>query len=303
MFDVRLTATQERWLADLYEAHAPAVQKLCWRLLANPQDAADACQEVFLRAAAHLDADLPRENARAWLLTVARNYCLDQIRRQKRHNTAMTRFGLDTPPETDPEASVADRDLVDVIFRQLSERERNVLWQTAVEHRPLAEIAGRLHLNYMAAGQVVSRARKRASMLAAKVAAIFLGFRFITRRVSGMPVKLMAAAVVPVAALSVQSSSSSTTSQPPHVAAQVAIAHPATAGGPARSSGTSTTGASSGLTLPSAAPLVSTPPLPAPSAVSGVAGTVTGTVKGIIPPLPSPPALPTPSLPPPPPLP
>src|SRR5438270_7434334 len=174
MFDTRMTAAQEHWLGELYEAHAPAVQRLCWKMLSNPQDAADACHEVFLRAARLSPSPLEESifpspsgggqgggsRTRAWLLAVARNYCLDQIRRQKRFNTALTRIGRDSTPDIDPESSVVNRDTVDAIFKQLSERERTVLWQTAVEHRPLAEIANRLHLNYMAAGQVVSRARK-----------------------------------------------------------------------------------------------------------------------------------------------
>src|SRR5438309_11139783 len=111
MFDTRLSATQEQRLAELYETHAPAVLRLCRRMLGNPQDAADACQEVFIRAA-HADS-VPE---RSWLLTVARNYCVDQIRRQKRFNTAMTTLGADWDDGTDPESSVVDRDTVDGIF-------------------------------------------------------------------------------------------------------------------------------------------------------------------------------------------
>jgi DNA-directed RNA polymerase specialized sigma24 family protein len=49
------------------------------------------------------------------------------------------------------ETAVADRDFVHVVFKQLSKRERQALWQSAVESRPLADIASRLRLSYMAA--------------------------------------------------------------------------------------------------------------------------------------------------------
>ena len=303
MFDTRLSATQELRLAELYEAHAPSVLRLCRRMLGNPQDAADACQEVFIRAA-HSASSLP---PRPWLLTVARNYCLDQIRRQKRFNTAINTLGADWSGGADPESSVVDRDTVDGIFKQLSQRERSVLWQSAVERRPLAEIANGLRLNYMAAGQVVSRARRHAFTLAMKVAAIFVGLRVITRRVTAMPVKLVAAAVVPVAALSVQSSSSTVAGQPPSFGgsgSSTVSTYAAVSG--ARSSGTNAAApraAVPGLTVPGASPLVTIPPVPVPTATVGLPGSVTGTVSKVFPPLPSPPALPTPSLPPPPPLP
>jgi RNA polymerase sigma factor (sigma-70 family) len=316
MLDRQLTAAQERWLGELYEDHSPAVQRLCWRMLGNSQDAADACHEVFLRAARISPAPLAGEGqgispspsgggqgggaqTRAWLLAVARNYCIDQIRRQKRFNTALTRMGSDSPPDLDPESSVVDRHTVDAIFKQLNERERTVLWQTAVERRSLAEIASRLHLNYMAAGQVVSRARKHASLLAAKVAAVFIGFRLITRRLTpshlGGSSGLLVAVVVPVVALSVQSSSSTT--QP-----RAQLAQPAAAthqGVATRAAGTS--GKTNALSLPAGSalpvtlpsPSIGVPALPAASAVSGAAGSATNTIKQAIPPLPSPPALPT----------
>jgi len=315
MLDRQLTAAQERWLGELYEDHSPAVQRLCWRMLGNSQDAADACHEVFLRAA-RISPSSSGEwqgggaQTRAWLLAVARNYCIDQIRRQKRFNTALTRIGPDSAPDLDPESSVVDRDTVDAIFKQLNERERTVLWQTAVEHRSLAEIASRLHLNYMAAGQVVSRARKHASLLAAKVAAVFIGFRLVTRRLTPSPLGgtsgwgVLVAVVVPVVAVSVQSSSSTT--QPraqlaqPAAAANQGFATPA-AGPSNKTNGLSLPdGSTLPLTIPS--PSVGVPALPAPSAISGVAGSATNTVKQVIPPLPSLPPVPTPALPSPPPI-
>jgi RNA polymerase sigma factor (sigma-70 family) len=295
----RLTPDQERWLAELYEAHAPAVQRLCWRMLSNPQDAADACHEVFLRVA-RLQ---PQPNTRAWLLAVARNYCIDQIRRQKRFNTALTHIGRDFRPEVDPESSVVDRDTVDVIFKQLNERERIVLWQTAVEHRPLAEIADGLHLNYMAAGQVVSRARKHALILAAKVAAVFVLFRLITRRLNPSPVGAAAgwglvAVVVPIVALSVQPSSSAAA---PHAQLAAQPAPAANRGVATGASGASTTTnalplpAGSALPLTLASPAASVPVLPVPSGVGGITGSSTTPVKKVIGTLPSPPALPVPT--------
>ena len=308
MFDTRLTATQERWLGELYEAHAPAVQRLCWRMLSNPQDAADACQEVFLRAARLSPTD--GAQTRAWLLAVARNYCIDQIRRQKRLNTALTRMGSDSGPGVDPESSVVDRDTVDAIFRQLNERERTVLWQTAVESRPLAEVAQALHLTYMAAGQVVSRARRHASVLAAKVAAVFLAYRLITRRlnpssISGGTALGLVAVVVPVVALTVQPSSSATaplthlTAQPAPLANQGQAKN----GALPSQANTHPLPAASAVPLPAPAPSVNVPTVPVPSgfaSASGVASSAGNTVNHVLGALPSPLAIPTPVLPSPP---
>lgn len=303
----RLTAAQEHWLAELYVAHSSAVQKLCWRMLSNPQDAADACHEVFLRAA-RME---PQPNTRAWLLAVARNYCIDQIRRQKRFNTALTEMGRNSTPEADPESSVVDRHTVDAIFRQLNERERTVLWQTAVEHRPLAEIAQGLHLTYMAAGQVVSRARRHASVLAAKVAAVFLVYRLITRRLNPSTVGAgagwgLVAVVVPVVALTVQPSSSVTPPRATLAAQPASVANRGVAPRSAAPSSQATTlalPASSAVPLPIQNPAVIVPALPVPSGVEGVggrAGSAGNTVNHVLGALPSPLPIPTPVLPSPP---
>ena len=46
-----LNTGQRRWLAEVYEANYLGVVRLCTRLLRNPEDAADAAQDVFVIAA------------------------------------------------------------------------------------------------------------------------------------------------------------------------------------------------------------------------------------------------------------
>src|SRR6266849_7357147 len=154
--------TRGSWMAELYEANSTAVYRVCQRLLKNTDDAADATQEVFLIALESLDPTAKNGRARAWLLTVARNHCLDLLRRRKRLGKALITLGSDDSRGTDVETTVADRDFVDIVFKQLSKRERQALWQSAVESRPLADIASGLRLSYMAAAQVLHRARRHA---------------------------------------------------------------------------------------------------------------------------------------------
>src|SRR5437867_10005934 len=145
---------------------------------------ADAAHEVFLIALNSLAPDTEEKRARAWLLTVAQNHCVDLLRRRKRFARALVTLGVDDAGD-DLESGVVDRDFVAGVLRQLSLRERLALWQSAVEHRPLADIATGLQLSYAAAAQVVHRARQRAIRLAASVAAILTVLRFprVARRV------------------------------------------------------------------------------------------------------------------------
>ena len=196
---------------ELYQAHRAAVLRVCSKILRNADDAADATQEVFLIALESLDPAAKNGTARAWLLTVARNHCLDLLRRRKRLGKALTTLGPDDGRGTDMETAVADRDFVDIVFKQLSRRERQALWQSAVESRPLADIASGLRLSYMAAAQVLHRARRRAVQAAARVAVVFGIFQLGRPRPGAGPLvvatRLAAVAVVPLIAVSMNASS------------------------------------------------------------------------------------------------
>jgi RNA polymerase sigma factor (sigma-70 family) len=195
---------------ELYNANYAAVLRVCSRILRNPEDAADAAQQVFVIALESLDLTVKRGAARAWLLTVARNHCLDLLRRRKRLGKALVTLGTDADRGMDMESAVADRDFVGIVFRQLSRRERQALWHSAVESRPLADVAGRLRLSYMAAAQVLHRARRHAVAVAARVAVVAGVFQLGRQRPGAgvtLVARLAAVAALPVILVSVQSSS------------------------------------------------------------------------------------------------
>ena len=204
-----MNTDQSEWLADLYQSHFRAVQRVCAGVLRNSEDAADASQEVFLTAARSLQPETSRQASRAWLLTVARNHCLDLLRRQKRFGRALATLGGDSDLGPDVETAVANRDLVDSVFKQLSTRERQALWHSAVEQRSLADIAQRLRLSYMAAAQVVHRARQHALATATRVAIALGIIRLTGRRQDGAILgaqQLLVAAAIPIIVVAMQSS-------------------------------------------------------------------------------------------------
>jgi RNA polymerase sigma-70 factor, ECF subfamily len=167
----RLTDEQRQWLADLYQANFASVFRLCEGVLRSREDAADAAHETFLVAMDSIQPGATPKMARSWLLTVARNHCLDVLRRRKRYGRALVTLGGNPTNGTDMESAIAERDFVSLVLSRLSLRERQALWQSAVESRPVADIAMGLRLNYMAAAQVLHRARLRAEA-AARIAVV-----------------------------------------------------------------------------------------------------------------------------------
>jgi len=63
------------------------VYGLCLRLLSNEAEASEVAQEAFLRAWSNLDRYDARRPFELWLMAIARNLCLDLLRRRSRVRT------------------------------------------------------------------------------------------------------------------------------------------------------------------------------------------------------------------------
>jgi RNA polymerase sigma-70 factor (ECF subfamily) len=69
-------------LAELYDLYSARVFGLCLRILNEPQLAEDTLQEVFLRVWERAQLfEQSRGSVNAWLMGIARNTCIDQLRR------------------------------------------------------------------------------------------------------------------------------------------------------------------------------------------------------------------------------
>jgi len=82
-----LTSTRKESSAGakerLYRTHLPAVYARCKRLLGEDQAAEDATQDTFVRAFRHIATAPPAHAARGWLLTIATNCCLNELRHRQ----------------------------------------------------------------------------------------------------------------------------------------------------------------------------------------------------------------------------
>ncbi len=91
--------------ARLVDENKRSVYGLCLRLLSDPEEARDAAQEAFTRAYASLESyDLDQPFA-PWVLRIARNHCLDLLRRRL---PARARVELDADEEDGPQRELPD---------------------------------------------------------------------------------------------------------------------------------------------------------------------------------------------------
>lgn len=103
-----------RAFAPLYARYAPIVLNYCRRRIADPDAAADATSQIFIRALAGLPAFRPDPSRsgstfRSWLFTIAHNVVIDTRRRHRSHVSldlrATDRPPADAPWLIDPTAS------------------------------------------------------------------------------------------------------------------------------------------------------------------------------------------------------
>lgn len=74
--------TTEAAFAELYKTHYRQVRGLCRQLLGSPERAEDAAQEAFIRAYRAFSRYDPNQPFVAWIMQIARNHCLDLLRRR-----------------------------------------------------------------------------------------------------------------------------------------------------------------------------------------------------------------------------
>jgi RNA polymerase sigma-70 factor (ECF subfamily) len=90
----------------LVRRHQSAVFNFCYRMLGQPDDAADVAQETFVQLYSHLARLDEHDPLAPWLFRVARNRCIDVIRRRR-----TVPLALDDDPEVPSEQlEPADQD-------------------------------------------------------------------------------------------------------------------------------------------------------------------------------------------------
>jgi RNA polymerase sigma-70 factor (ECF subfamily) len=67
------------WIVNQYK---DLVYTLCVRMLANEDDAADATQEVFLKAYRSIDSFREKSKFSTWIYRIAYNHCISEIRKK-----------------------------------------------------------------------------------------------------------------------------------------------------------------------------------------------------------------------------
>jgi RNA polymerase sigma-70 factor (ECF subfamily) len=133
----------ERFIADVYRDHGPAVLRLATRLCAGDRHRAeDVLQETMLRAwvsAARLVSS--ERPLRPWLFVVARRVVVDQARARRARPQEVAEPGLREVPSRDPFDDLLTRLDVAKAARSLTRDQRDVFLEMYCRDAPVVEVA------------------------------------------------------------------------------------------------------------------------------------------------------------------
>lgn len=154
---------------ELFRQQRGRVFNYCLRMVARRDTAEDLTQEVFIKALTALSHN-PRlaERPVVWLLTVARNQCLDHLRRQKSWRQAIGRVArllAGRPDEAPVDQELLDRHEGLWLLQQLSPRERSLLVLKDCMGLSYEQMAEMLGSTPGSVGVMLHRARARAGRL------------------------------------------------------------------------------------------------------------------------------------------
>lgn len=124
-------------LEKLYAETKNGVYAFLYPYFGNRADTEDCLQDVYLKVSAHACGYRAGTNGRAWLLQIAKNTAIDQVRKKNRV------MYTDSPPEKAGYGDGGETPVFDAVQTALNEEERkivilHVLW--GYKHREIAEM-------------------------------------------------------------------------------------------------------------------------------------------------------------------
>lgn len=150
----------------LVQRYQARVCSVAYTYTGSEEEALDVAQEVFVRVWKRLDSCRDPERFAAWLLKIARNACLDHLRRRKARPPAQdvpadAMYDLaDTgaSPDADLERD-SQRHVLEVALQRLSPINREAILLKDIQGLPLEEMADMLDLPLGTVKSRCSRAR------------------------------------------------------------------------------------------------------------------------------------------------
>lgn len=148
---------------ELVRAHSARVFAICLGLLGNRGDAEDAAQQVFLKGYTEIRRFRDPEKFSAWIGSIARNWCLDVLRRRRRGQQALAERAAEQ--EAAGQEEQREYPELEAALAQLPEEDRLCLMLYYFDGRSAKSVAETFDISESAVHVRMSRARRKLRQL------------------------------------------------------------------------------------------------------------------------------------------
>ncbi|MGD8413671.1 MAG: sigma-70 family RNA polymerase sigma factor [Candidatus Latescibacterota bacterium] len=152
--------------AELLGRYRRPVYVWCYRYVGEHEHALDLSQDVLMRAWQSLESFEGRSKFSSWLFAIARNRCLNEVRRVKLFDDDEPDFDRvpagRTNPAIDFEEGEDENRLIGLIAKTLEPLEQKALWLRCLERLPVDEITKILEIDAASGARgVLQKARRK----------------------------------------------------------------------------------------------------------------------------------------------
>jgi RNA polymerase sigma-70 factor (ECF subfamily) len=154
----------ETCFEQLFQKYKKAVINFAFRFTGRAAVSEELAQEIFVKCYMARDAYQPSARFTTWLFRIARNHCLNEVRRQDyRHRTEPISEERPLPGGASPEAQAQARALeraVQQALAALPESQRTALVLCQLQGMSYEEIAATMETTVSAVKSLLNRARR-----------------------------------------------------------------------------------------------------------------------------------------------
>ncbi|GAA6136919.1 sigma-70 family RNA polymerase sigma factor [Arenicella sp. 4NH20-0111] len=149
----------------MVDQHQQRIYSQAFYVLSDRSDAEDATQEAFERLWSTMhDKEFDTESAKAWLLHVVRNICIDKLRRRKpTTDTELDEFENEGS-HSQPVSQLMSKQVsswLSTAIEKLKEPYRSLIILADLQQRSIKDVARSLDLNENQAKVYIHRGRKQ----------------------------------------------------------------------------------------------------------------------------------------------
>ncbi|GAB3792546.1 RNA polymerase sigma factor [Virgibacillus kimchii] len=133
----------EELITDWFDSYADDIYRFLVYYMSTP-DVEDVVQEVFIKAINRYDSFNGKSSPKTWLISIARNLAIDEIRRQKRQDWRRLIKTYEYKTENSPEsAQIANETKLQLhqVISKLRQNYRDVIILRGIEELSIAETA------------------------------------------------------------------------------------------------------------------------------------------------------------------